>query len=120
MTRIFGEKLDWKHVAIVVLVLAIAYFIWKHNGIKGAYYELVSDLDQVDPGVKEVKGKHRGETLTCKEIAKMYVGGGDDQQKLQRCCNSAKNNEKYTYNRRTNPWGVCGFSPGIEGVCCGS
>ena len=58
MTQIFGEKLDWKHVAIVVLVLAIAYFIWKHNGIQGAYHALLSDVD-MGSGVKTVKGKHR-------------------------------------------------------------
>ena len=62
MTQIFGEKLDWKHVAIVVLVLALVYFIYKHDGIKGAYHALVRDVHKIDeevnPDAKKVKGKH--------------------------------------------------------------
>ena len=60
MTKVFGEKLNWEHVAIIALVLAIVYFIWKHNGIKGAYDALLSDVGvhPVDPTVKKVKGKH--------------------------------------------------------------
>jgi len=84
MTRIFGEKLDWKHVAIVVLVLALVYFIWKHNGIQGASNALWRDLGMIDekknPGVKMVKEKHgfkcdslsckgRTETLSCKDLS---------------------------------------------------
>jgi len=62
MTKIFGEKLDLKHVVIVVLGLAIVYFIYEHNGIKGAYMSLLSDVHQIDekinPDMKAVKGKH--------------------------------------------------------------
>jgi len=64
MTQIFKDlqKLKWEHVAIFVLALALVYFIMKHNGIKGAYSALVSDVHKLDedinPDVKAIKGKH--------------------------------------------------------------
>jgi len=66
MTQIFKdlEKLKWEHVAIFVLLIALVYFIMKHNGVKGAYHALVSDVhkldEEVNPGVKAIKGKHQG------------------------------------------------------------
>ena len=56
------KKLDWKHFAIIALIIALVYFVWKHNGIKGAYSALLRDIGMVDDtkdtDVKAVKGKH--------------------------------------------------------------
>jgi len=55
MVKVFGEKLDWKHVAIFVLVITLVYFIYEHNGIKGAYHALLTDVNMK---TKTVKKKH--------------------------------------------------------------
>jgi len=93
MTKVFGEKLDWEHVAIIAIVLAIVYFIWKHNGIKGAYHALLSDIHKVDekenPGVKSLKKKHAFDS--CKDTTGVTCAACTDSFKGTYYCNEAGN-----------------------------
>ena len=65
MVKVFGKKLDWKHVVIFVLVIVLVYFIYEHHGIKGAYDALKIDVGMAhynkNKRVKIDKEKHPGE-----------------------------------------------------------